>query len=238
MSPETSWHVVAHDEPTASAQMAYDQASALARMRMFRAFRWARPAISLGWKQPQPAWLQEAAWSADGIEVVERPTGGGIAVHGSDLSCSVVVPAPPSLRLHELLASVGAALAQGLDALGVPVEWVGEVPASQRVTYCLAERSSYALMARGRKLCGLAVRRFPGSLLVQGSMLVGGIPEAIARALPDDARRAYEAQAITIEAAAGRAMDPEAVRQAVLDGWQRWWGERGAADVAVTAHAV
>ncbi len=232
--------MLAHDEPTAAAQMAYDQASALAGLQMFRVFRWSRPAISLGWKQPRPAWMATPAFGASDIEVVERPTGGGVALHGSDLSCSAVVSYEPGARLHEVMDRIAGAVAAGLGQVGVPVQWLGEVPASRRVIYCLAETSSYALMSQGRKLCGFALRRFPGRLLVQGSLLVSEMPAAIRRALPEETRRAYRAQAITLEEAAGHALEPEAVRRALLDGWRSSSGFEAVvvSAAAVLSHAV
>ena len=261
-----AWQIVVADQDSAAAQMAMDEALARAARATFRLFRWQRPAVSLGFKQRPPAWVEPGALARHGIEVVERPTGGGIAFHGSDLSCSVVVPQEPRRALASLMEGVCEALAQGVRELGVEeVEWAagdagagrsptasgtpigdpafGGVPASvagpaaprqpdhtaewfskeRRMIYCLTQESPYALMVAQRKLCGLAIRRYQTSWLIQGSLLVGALPAAFAQVMPAEVSGAFQARAITLEEAAGRLVCEEDLLTAMIGAWRRTW---------------
>lgn len=218
-----SWQILVADKETAAAQMAMDEALARTARATFRLFRWQRPAVSLGFKQPPPAWVEPGALAGQGIEVVERPTGGGIAVHGSDLSCSVVVPQEPRRALASLMEGVCEALTEGVRELGVSVEWTRDAQQPSRIAYCLTEPSPYALMVAGRKLCGLAVRRYQASWLIQGSLLVGALPAVFAQVMPAEVFGAFQARAITLEEAAGRLIRDEDLVTALIGAWRRTW---------------
>ena len=86
------WRVIVGGPQTAAEQMATDARLAEEAIPTIRLFTWSPPAVSLGWKQPCPDWLRGDRWAASPCEFVERPTGGGIAFHGSDLSLAVVIP--------------------------------------------------------------------------------------------------------------------------------------------------
>ncbi len=220
-----AWQMMVADQDSAAAQMAMDEALARTARATFRLFRWKRPAVSLGFKQPPPAWVEPGALAGQGIEVVERPTGGGIAIHGSDLSCSVVVPQEPRRALASLMEGVCEALAQGVRELGVEVEWVPDTHPrhSRGLAYCLTEPSPYALMVAQRKLCGLAIRRYQTSWLIQGSLLVGALPAVFAQVMPAEVSGAFQARAITLEEAAGRLVCEEDLSTALIGAWRRTW---------------
>src|SRR3989338_5225382 len=91
---------------SAAEQMAFDERLAREAQPNVRVFTWAFPAISLGFKQESPVWLDRARWQADGLELVERPTVVGIAFHGSDVSISIVVPRPSCPPISSLMRVV------------------------------------------------------------------------------------------------------------------------------------
>src|SRR3989338_8978996 len=91
---------------SAAEHMALDEGLALQAEPSVRVFTWSPPAISLGFKQQPPGWLEETRWRNAGLELVERPTGGGIAFHGSDVSISVVAPLRPGVSPHALVSAV------------------------------------------------------------------------------------------------------------------------------------
>jgi lipoate-protein ligase A len=215
--------VLVLDGETAREQMAIDEALARGGQPTLRLFRWRRPALSLGRNQIRPDWLDEGRMSAAGVEVVERPTGGGLALHGSDLSCSVVVPHAPGLRLSFLMARVCRALAHAFSAFGPRIEWHGDVPASSRVVYCLAQPSSYALYAQGKKFGGFAIRRYPTSVLVQGSCAIRECPASIRELLSPTAADAYARASTWLEAACGCALDEHELVEQVIRAWHDAW---------------
>jgi lipoate-protein ligase A len=198
-----------HDEPTAAAQMAFDEGLVAEGIPTLRLFRWHAPAISVGYRQRLPGWADPARLRSSGVEWVERPTGGGIAVHGSDLSCAMVVPRHPSLRLRVVMEQTCEHFARVCRSVGVDAQWRVEMPRSSPVVYCLTEPSPYALTVSGRKLCGFAVRAYTAAWLIQGSLLVQPLPEAIRAVMPASVRFDYETRAVCLEQAAGMAIADE-----------------------------
>jgi len=205
------------------AQMALDEELAKATRPTLRLFRWVRPALSLGFKQRAPEWCDPVMLTAHDIELVERPTGGGLAVHGSDLCCSVVAPGHPHLWLKQVMATVCETLARALRSLGAAVNVVGETDAAKAVTCCLTDPSPYAFMVGQRKLGGFAIRRYPKTWLIQGSLLVRSLPVVFARVMPTDVRAAFETRAIPLEEAADRAVRDEELIAALVRAWRVTW---------------
>lgn len=219
--PPRKWRILLADQPSAEAQMALDVDLAQQAGAVIRLFRWQRPSVSVGFKQHPPAWVQHAG--AHGIELVERPTAGGVAVHGSDLSFSVVAPHDPEVPLDALLQSIAEALQGAMTELGVLTSWTHDAESRKRIEYCLTATSPYALMVGSRKLCGLAVRRYPASWLVQGSMLVRELPKAFTRAMPPEVLASFQSRAISLEQAAGRAIGEQELVGALTGAWRKAW---------------
>ena len=214
-----AWRVLMLDGATAQEQMTIDDALAREARPTLRLFRWPRPAFSMGRNQLRPVWLDGVRMDREGVDMVDRPTGGGLALHGSDLSCSVVVPQAPGLRLSFLMAWICRTMARAFGEAGYQVEWVGELPSTSRVTYCLAQTSSYALMTGGRKFGGFAIRRYPRSLLVQGSCALEPFPERLLRVMSDDAARAYAEHSTWLGAEASGPVEIETVMRSVARAW-------------------
>jgi lipoate-protein ligase A len=202
-----------------------------------RFFTWTPPGVSLGWKQPRPQWLNPDAWRSAGLALVERPTGGGLAVHGSDLSVAVVVPRRPDLPLTALMRTVCESAARLCRSYGAPAEPLLDCPGAGRITYCLTEMSSYAVMISGRKAAGFALRRYPESWLIQGSLLVRPVPGGLEQALPSPVRGAYAARAVPLSEAAGRPVRATAAAERWAGEWIWWWNEALSQELSL-AHAV
>ena len=215
-----AWRVFVRDGETAREQMAIDDALAREAQPTLRLFRWSRPAFSLGRNQIRPEWLDGARLASAGIELVERPTGGGLALHGSDLSCSVVVPHEPGLRLSSLMAWICQTLTQAFGDAGHQVEWIGELPATSRVIYCLAQPSSYALYVGGKKFGGFAVRRYARSLLVRGSCALHSFPDALMRVMSEETAYRYATQSTWLETMSPALVDEEALIQSITRSWR------------------
>ena len=219
-SPIESWRILQYDAPTALEQMAVDEQLANEAQSTLRLFRWNRPALSLGFKQPMPAWMDREMLASHGVEIVERPTAGGIAIHGSDLSISVVMPQQADVTLRVLMQMVCEALASAVRACDVECQWRCDVRTSHRIEYCLTEESPYAIMVGERKLCGLALRRYPASWLVQGSLLVRPLPMVLTRVMPHDVVEAFQARAISLEEARRRPMIEEELAESIMAVWR------------------
>ena len=235
---ESHWRILFGGAKTAAEQMAYDAALAHEPIPTVRFFSWQRPAISLGWKQPWPDWVK-AGGSA--VAVVERPTGGGIAIHGSDLSVAVIVPRAAGIPLDALMSIVCRSAVRLCQQQGVDAAPVLEMPATKRITYCLTETSPYAVMAGAKKTAGFALRRYPSTWLIQGSLLVRPIPRALANAMPPHDRRQFEARAVPLARAAATPLHEKEMAQCWAGHWSLWWDEEMMTrmledDAAETAH--
>lgn len=205
-----------------AAHMRLDAERAQAGRPLVRLFRWRPPAVSLGWKQAVPDWLDAARAARRDLDVVERPTGGGLALHGSDVSCAVIAPRRPADALHQLMASVCGTAAGVCRAFGLEVTVELERRASERMTVCLSEPSPYAVAVAGRKVAGFALRRYPQAWLIQGSLLVRPIVEELCAMMPGSVRAALNERAVSLSEAAGRLID----EAEVLDAWAAQWTVR------------
>jgi len=208
-SSSSAWRLIVHSELQATEQMRYDLRLAEDRQPTLRLFWWPTPAVSLGLNQSVPAWIDPIRLAEHGIDLVERPTGGGLAVHGSDLSCSIVVPQALTPSLTALLDRVAERFVVALRRLEVEADWVSQVSGSERIQYCLTERSPYALVVGDRKLCGFAIRRLPGVWLIQGSLLVRALPDCFGLVIPPAVRAEFRDRAISLEEATGGTADEE-----------------------------
>ena len=218
-----SWQILMAEQESAREQMAMDERLAQQARPTFRLFRWHTPALSLGFKQPIPHWVDRARLASYRLELVERPTGGGIAVHGSDLSCSVVVPRHSGFSLRALMELVCESLTNGVRTFGIDVQWRRDLECSSPITYCLTEDSPYALMVGDRKLCGLAIRRYQASWLIQGSMLVRELPEVFRPVMPAGVSEAFQTRAIPLEEAVGHPVVDEELITSMSGAWRTTW---------------
>ncbi len=204
----------------AAEQMRQDSEAAAVCASGMRFFIWSPPAVSLGWKQPVPEWLCSPAWQDSGLQWVERPTAGGAAFHGTDVSLSLVVPQSEQPSLRGLMARVCESAARLCRRFGIEAEACTDRPSAGRVTVCLSQPSPYAVLVAGRKVAGFGARRYPRAWLVQGSLLVNDLPAALAVALPESVRSELEARALPLAAAADRALSEENVAHAWAEQWE------------------
>ena len=227
------WRLIFETDRPAEQQMLVDERLAQEGRPVLRLFTWRPWAMSLGWKQPRPEWLARCATRTSNIVVVERPTGGGIACHGTDVSWSVVMPRTEAPSVHHLASSVSWTVANLCESFGAPARALVDVRGSRRITVCLCEPSNYAVMTGMRKLAGLAIRRYHDSWLVQGSLLVRPLPSRVLEVLPSRVRHDWRACTVSLSEAAGRDITEE---MAV----QRWMtqGPAGLLNQAAAAEVV
>ena len=217
-----AWRVMLEmDRPTGE-QMLADERLAQEAQASARMFGWVAPALSVGWKRPRPMWLDERAERCQGIPVVERPTGGAVACHGSDASCGIVIPHHIGLSLRQAMTMVcesAAALCRSFGAEEIAV-FNGE--AAGRLMLCLTERSPYGVYIGARKVAGFALRRYPRSWLIQGSLLVAPLPAGLAQALPTEVRAALEARAVSLSEAVGTPLEVHEAAARWAKAWPAW----------------
>jgi lipoate-protein ligase A len=217
------WRVLLEGGRSAAEQMARDEALAQEALLSVRLFFWDPPAVSLGWKQPCPEWVQPPRRRGAGLQLVERPTGGGVAFHGSDLSVSVVVPRTLGLRLETLMGTICQSAVRLCRTYGVQATPLLDATHEGRITCCLAQQSPYAVLSGERKMAGFALRRYPESWLMQGSLLVQPLPEALKEAMPASFWRRLEARAVPLSEAANTSVTEREAAQRWAQHWPSWW---------------
>ena len=145
-----------------------------------RFYRWQSPALSFGYFGK----FAEVASYAGERDLVRRWTGGGIVLHGDDLTYSIVIPArdqafaEPSMVIYEqihrglcgALNGTGerAFVVRGIEPL--PNTVAQQAAMNGRTFKCFANPVHADVMIDGRKVAGAAQRRTRWGLLQQGSI--------------------------------------------------------------------
>ena len=139
-----------------------------ARGPLLRVYRWARPAISFGYFEK----VAELSAVAPGWEMVRRWTGGGVVVHGEDVTYTLIVPADHAFarlparesyrRIHECIGA--ALLTSGVETS------LAAATAAKVSTGCFENPAEADVLAGDRKVAGAAQRRTRWGLLHQGSI--------------------------------------------------------------------
>src|SRR5438270_1203016 len=181
-----TWRLLVTEPSDGATNMAVDEAVWLGRRAgasppTVRFFAWAPPTVSLGYGQPLDRHVDVAACRHLGVGIVRRLTGGSAIYHDGperELTYSVVAAADDvGGGARDLLHSyqwIGRALAGGLRTLGAPVEMVGVARGDEPTpAFCFARTGSCELEVGGRKLVGSAQRRYGGTFLQHGSILLG-----------------------------------------------------------------
>lgn len=140
-----------------------------------RVYTWDGPWVTLGRFQDPSRDLMPGA----PVPWVRRPTGGGGVLHGHDVTVGVAMPLPDgrARKLRDVYRALVRPLAEALTEAGVPavlaedVGGAGSLPAAD----CFAgvSRNDVVDPSRGVKVCGCALRVFPGWALVQASVPAG-----------------------------------------------------------------
>src|SRR5262249_25785124 len=170
---------VCRDENPRSAamNMAIDEALLeSATIPLIRFYRWSSPSLSFGYFGK----FSDVAIYASERDLVRRWTGGGIVLHGDDLTYSIVIPASDrgfhgsSIAIYE---KIHRCLAHALNRIGqraemkVPARCVDRTPQHGVPTNnCFANPVRADVMMDGRKIAGAAHRRTHRGLLQQGSV--------------------------------------------------------------------
>lgn len=157
----------------------------------FRAYGWHRPSLSFGYSQ-KIAWVREhLPADAEGVELVRRPTGGGVVDHREDWTYALVIPRGHALEtaravdsyraIHVALVAALATCGQAAvlkekcepagDATSEDDNSVG-CAATKGPTVCFTRPELYDVLhpVTGAKIAGAAQKRTKEGLLFQGSI--------------------------------------------------------------------
>ncbi len=158
----------------------------------FRLFTWDHPSITIGYAQRVSEVIDLALCERDGVTVARRPTGGRAVFHDRELAFSVVGFIDDALfgtSLADTFRFMGTVVGRACGSIGLDVSLGGgNVEPSQRFGLgkapCFLSSSRHEVAWRGKKIAGIAQRRYSSVFLQQGSILTGGGYERILRYLP------------------------------------------------------
>jgi lipoate-protein ligase A len=168
-------------EPRSAAMnMALDEALfESASAPLIRFYGWQQPSLSFGYFGR----YADAADEAGKRDIVRRWTGGGIVMHGSDLTYSLILPAygaeklPPSREIYtQVHDAIRRALASRARAT------LATVDAPKLSEACFANLVVADVLVDGRKIAGAAQRRTRAGLLHQGTIQYENLPTSFGHA--------------------------------------------------------
>lgn len=153
----------------AAMNMAFDEALLEeVRAPALRVYRWERPAVSFGYFMKYNS--VAAAWP--GRDLVRRMTGGGLVLHGEDVTYTLVIPSKHPLFARsprEIYREVHAVIA-GLLAEDGDSPLLAAAPVAAGNGACFESPVEHDVIVRGKKIAGAAMRRTRHGLLLQGSI--------------------------------------------------------------------
>jgi lipoate-protein ligase A len=140
-----------------------------------RIYGWEGPCISIGYTQKPELELNLANCKKYGIEVVKRPTGGGIVFHNEfevtySLVCALDDPKLPK-GMIESYVFISKIIIEALNRVGVPAE-LSDTRHHEQARLCFSFPASYEITLQGNKIVGSAQKRGKKALLQQGSIFI------------------------------------------------------------------
>ena len=181
----TTWRLIIDGDLPGAHNMARDVAmleavSEAQAPPTLRLYGWDPPCLTLGRHQGVEA-ADVGFCSAEGIDVVRRPTGGRALLHHLELTYAVVAPVgrgPLPRGLQDAYRSICGALLRAMRALGVDAELTGghvnlHLPGPRTTVPCFEAPAGGEVVVRDRKLIGSAMRAHGSTILQHGAILLG-----------------------------------------------------------------
>jgi lipoate-protein ligase A len=181
---QTTWRVIEHKPAQGAWNMAVDEAilesvyQGVSRPTL-RLYAWEPACLSLGLAQPFSE-VDTHALTANGWDLVRRPTGGRAILHTDELTYAVIAQeTEPRVRggVLESYLRLSHALLESLKLLGLYPEANEKDTDNQRKTpnpVCFEVPSNYEITVKGLKLIGSAQARRKEGILQHGAIPLGG----------------------------------------------------------------
>ena len=199
MCPLPALHVYEDIKPhSAAMNMAIDEAlleSATAPSLRF--YGWRQPSLSFGYFGR----YADVSEHENEREIVRRWTGGGIVLHGADLTYSVILPTrdrEPLSPSREIYAEIHEAIRVALSHEVAAALAAGDAPKVSDA--CFANPVAADVLVDGRKIAGAAQRRTRAGLLHQGSIQYEHLPHGFREAFASAICPSFEMRSVPPEA--------------------------------------
>ena len=140
-----------------------------------RVYGWEGPCISLGYTQDPEKELNLSNCKKHGIEIVKRPTGGGIVFHNEHEVTYSLICGKDETKLPEGLIEsykfISNIVIKALRKFGLNAE-LSDTRHNDQARLCFSFPASYEITLEGSKIVGSAQKRGKKALLQQGSVFV------------------------------------------------------------------
>jgi len=205
-----------------------------------RFYRWKPYAISLGYNQSKfisGHKIDTDRCKEDGIDVVQRPTGGRAVLHTEELTYSVVLNSDKAVseiyRYISLALINGLRIIDGSNELFQELSFTKETPDLLKLAktgmynLCFNTSIKNEINFRGKKLVGSAQRKFGDIVLQHGSVLIGGRHKNIVNYLSvdegvkDRLRKEIKEKTICLNEILGKEITYEEVSDVLLKGFEQ-----------------
>ena len=209
-----------------------------------RIYGWKPYAISLGYNQnksPKDLPINYARCKEDGLDVVQRPTGGRAVLHSEELTYSVVFKSNKSGR--EIYRDISLALMEGLKMIEPGNKKLQELSFTKKnpdllslvktgmYNVCFNASVTNEINLEGKKLVGSAQRKFGNIILQHGSILIGEHHKNIVKYLkiPDEKQalrmiEELDEKTICLEQILNRKVTFEETGKAIFSGFEKAMG--------------
>ena len=140
-----------------------------------RIYGWERPCISLGYSQDPNIELNQSNCKKFDVEIVKRPSGGGIVFHNEfELTYSLVCDKDDTRLpkgLVESYIAISGIVIKALRKVGVNAE-LSNSRHNDVARLCFSFPATYEIILDGIKIVGSAQKRGKRALLQQGSIFI------------------------------------------------------------------
>jgi lipoate-protein ligase A len=187
-----------------------------------RLYEWARPTVTLGRFQDAEG-IDAEFCSANGIDIVRRPTGGRGVLHDDEVTYSVVAGIADGVGrgTRESYAMLCKGLAMAYRRLGVDATLTSRARGSGDSAACYLHATRADLSLGARKLSGSAQVWHGQTVLQHGSFTITrnvAREAAVFRLHPGEGARLAD-EAVTLQTALGVAPTRECIRAAIVEGF-------------------
>ena len=200
----------------------------------FRLYQWQPYCISLGANQSFDDVNLEKA-SADGIDVVKRPTGGRAILHAEEITYSCALSLDSGLSSHDIYKKISLAIVSGLRKFDeqladveletVQPDFAGLLKLPQG-KICFSSTAKSEIKFRGKKIVGSAQRKMKNSVLQHGSILIGRFHRNLAEYIlsSEFCKNDFDAKTIELETILNEKVEKERLIKCLIDGFKKEWG--------------
>jgi len=240
---QSSWRYIKSGARSGVFNMEEDERLAEGLLRsggdaVLRLYTWSPWAISLGHHQ-DPREINSEQCLVDGIDVVQRPTGGRAILHAEELTYCVVMPSDGQ-SVIQVYNAIGVALLRGLRLFGVKASLEKSQPNFRNLyreassVPCFSSSARWEIAFGGRKMVGSAQRRYSDggrtAILQHGSILCGLAHLRLADYLVaddkvrDGIRNDLGERTVTLSDVTGSAVDTSVLAGCIKKGFEEEWG--------------